>query len=642
MSENKDEFAKYFILIFASVYFIVLYYFAHKNPDNTSGIFYGHNYNVSVFIISVLLFIIFASIIYFFLKDKQINNVITNKNLHIISILYAIGFVIFLISLYVLELTSYNGIDWCQSAVPKNKVNSGVFLIIIAVILICANYMIKKIVDASKAINKSKAFRIAISIPIIITGAFLSFIPNVFGDNDGGLHHLHAFDNSIINICNFVPYSDVNRSIYGHYGLIYLPFVKLFGNNYLAVSITIALAAATTYFCAIYLLGKIINNDIWFGISAFALLNGAVTFFYLGDFIQKFPNRFVFPFICIAFMVFSSEKNIAYKWSYLIELILGILSIINNTESGIVIVLIIALIELFSRNYHIILKLFNEITYIILCFFGAYSVINLYNIACGGKINSIKTFIYPIGSTTYVVSNLRLPLPKVTTLFIFEIVLFSFVGFIAFINLNKKNAQINKTKDIALFSFSLFGLGMMTYFINRASENNLIICHLQMIMIIAILGENSLALQAAEIKNQDFSYNMKFFCSKILYFLILWLCLENMINLGGAIQNRDNSAWCYSIAKDSSDIVCENIPEDTVCFGSGIPELLFYNGRQTNCNIRDWSDMDEASLKELEKTINNADAYLTNTDSTYTNDNFELKDTIKINDVSVNYYVRKQ
>ena len=67
-----------------------------------------------------------------------------------------------------------------------------------------------------KMANKGYKYAVG-SVAACVQGWFL-YTPNPFKDTFGGVYHLDAYSNSIINSLSFTPLEEYSMSIYGHYG----------------------------------------------------------------------------------------------------------------------------------------------------------------------------------------------------------------------------------------------------------------------------------------------------------------------------------------------------------------------------------------------------------------------------------------
>lgn len=54
----------------------------------------------------------------------------------------------------------------------------------------------------------------------------------------------------------------------------------------------------------------------------------------------------------------------------------------------------------------------------------------------------------------------------------------------------------------------------------------------------------------------------------------------------------------------------QNVPENTLAFGTGIPELYYQLGWDPGIAITDWSDMNHYSLEEITRKVNETDAFV--------------------------------
>ena len=120
-----------------------------------------------------------------------------------------------------------------------------------------------------KFMRAGKRIRVLAALLFTAGTSVQFYAPNVFREVQGGLYHSHAYTNSIINACWLIPYSKDMQSLYGHYGILYMPLLKFlhrcFHINYLTgISIVTAVLAGISILVYLYLLNYFAKSDLIF------------------------------------------------------------------------------------------------------------------------------------------------------------------------------------------------------------------------------------------------------------------------------------------------------------------------------------------------------------------------------------------
>lgn len=596
-------------MILGTMMFIVLFWGFQMATDasaNQIGTIWGINFNL--FSYAMILLVSFgAYIILNVIVEKNILKLrISNEASNIINIEIALVAIVYLYCVYKNEVDFlYAGADLRRSFVREN-VEHIWFAILVIVACILVGCLVRSVNECPKGFRKITA------IFFSLLGGLFSFAPNIYQNDMWGLWHIHAYTNSIVNTMFLQPYSDVNCSIYGHYGLIYYPFVKVLGNDYTAIAITIALFVGITYFLWLYVIDRLIKHDGLYFLTAFAIIGTSTTYFGAGNYFQGLPCRCLFPTIAIAYIVRNEMKE--FKHRYLIEVLVGTIAIIFNLESGLGAVAIIFVYEIVTEKFRIcdvIKKIIKMIGYVIACFGLAYLIVNLYNIACQGTWNSLRSFIYPLGSTEYDMSAiLQTPIQNpfggyMPQLFVFVICAFTAVYEIWFQDQTKGKQRI-------ILSIAVSGLVMLVYFMNRSAASNLFLTHAQFIVLLTICADyifsHDVKFNVRNIIQIDSSGVQKWVIAAMASFLALFFAIESAVSIGSITSNRGRSTWnCDTLNSDYERLVSW-IPNDVPAFGMGVPELYYELGRETGVYVTDWADMNDSSLTEISKVLGEIDS----------------------------------
>ncbi|MBP3297002.1 MAG: hypothetical protein J6M27_10515, partial [Lachnospiraceae bacterium] len=316
------------------------------------------------------------------------------------------------------------------------------------------------------------------SVLLSFAGAVSNYAQNIFQPPVTGkpapeyvIHHAHAYINSIINVAYYQPYDDVCCSIYGHYGIMYLPFVKILGNDTVAVFRTIALFTFVCFLLICYITRNFVYNRLYYCILITAMLLKG----FVGDsfYFQGMPHRFLFIFLIIAWEIFARKKKMTKRVLVIVEFILGTLAILWNLEMGFVAVVSLALFHITGNGRS--LKAYiglcvKQLIYTIGCFVTAYVFVNMYNILVGGGWNSLGTFLYPFGGKdAYSVEDLGLPMMGKYAPFLIYLSVFFCLFLVLGRSLIRRRERATRGEERIreLFLIDVTALCHMCYFINR-------------------------------------------------------------------------------------------------------------------------------------------------------------------------------
>lgn len=244
-------------------------------------------------------------------------------------------------------------------------------------------------------------------------------------------------------------------------------------------------------------------------------------------------------------------------------------------------------------------------------FFGAYGIVNVYNLLHGGEINSLRTFLYPLLTGEYMTGYLRMNLPDVAAGYMLELVLFlgavvwSFSGHFF---LNKKQKGESSEKHQFLFFAGILGLGQITYYMNRAAYFNLDIVYTIFVVLVCIYLEAGIdALR--EVKGENFREKsskelLKINTAIIMTIILTALSLGTFVQSGHELNERAGRGY-----QDMSSVYAfleelkKDVPINTFGFGQGVPELYGLMGWDTRCHVIDFSDRTELSLQYVRDSL---------------------------------------
>ena len=556
--------------------------------------------NVCMYILGVYFFCLIFIVCYKFCNYSET----VEKHLIILRFLACVCCSVWLIFAFFLEPKIYpgNAAEFLRHNIP--------FVFYAILILLIAYFYIK--------FAKIKNF-----FPKVIWGIFyivlagvifgLLYQPAIFNDGYNTIFHIHAYTNSIVNVLHGAPYSGENCSIYGHYALFFVFPVKLltlFGISELKAFIAlIAIIGCLTYFMIFYCIRKLVKNDFIYGMSIVASIWPMVQIQTYGQYYQMLPHRFFFPAMVLFMLILEEMEGKFIKYKNTLNWIIVCLAILWNFETGIV----CGGVLIGSQFYKVLQKKESlKTSTFILCrlgisfvmsAIGAFVIVNVYNFYSKGTSLSLKEFIYPFGSETYHVEELRLPIPGIYGGYFFMEIIFLIAIVCMTVNMHKTGL-----KGYFIFSIALMGIGKMTYYMNRTAYANIEIIYIEMLTILTVFLDelfmwNSKREQIKLSSIKEITNEWLVFLGHLAVLLYSCLILASLTYTGMAIKNRSDASW----NTDNMDLVCEEIskevPEDVASLGQGVPELLANINRSSNLYITDWSDMNALSISAVENAM---------------------------------------
>ncbi len=574
--ENKAEIKRFALMGVIAVLLIFVYQLQTLRPNIIEKLAeHGINYNLWAYA-----GVIVASFIACFIIDRiKINNKTAEKRLQIILIVVFLGY---LFASYALE----------KEAFPKNdygllrwRVNPLLWAVMLgAVSFLIFTPLIRR---SFNEVGKNVVLRYgSILISSLLAGA-LSYAPNMYADALGEVIHIDAYTNSIINVLRHVPYSDRAQSVYGHYGILYLPLEKLLGSNTYGIMVSVAVVAFITFAISGIVLDKLIDKDVLFMIALLAMLRIAVVYRVTGNYFQVFPHRMLFPALAILLVIIEHEKKMSFKKSLFFEILIGTAAFVWNIETGVVCVATYGAVRTLDRWQWKIGTLIKKIAYVIAlvvgCFALSYVFVCLYNLLVGGEWLTMSTYIYPLGVKSYMEDILGTEFQMPVFFYVFYIFVFAVAAFPVAVKHFLSDTEMS-FKDKVFLSCGVSGILAMVYYINRQAYLNVTIGYIQLIVIMVVEAAGFLK---APNKN-------KLTLSFVSLCLLSMFSVECVISVGQSIDNRTDTVWdVESLNKDLEDFARWK-RGDEVGVGIGVPQLYFYTGDDNGIYMTDGADFFES------------------------------------------------
>ncbi|MDO5390789.1 MAG: hypothetical protein Q4F24_06845 [Eubacteriales bacterium] len=431
------------------------------------------------------------------------------------------------------------------------------------------------------------------------------YTPSIFVRGASDRLHANAYYNSIYNVLHGAPYTEYTTCIYGHYGILYRLPMKLLGGDFADFILLNSILGALCFLAMFLALHVTVQNNLLRFLGTIAM-----TFPILamrgGYYWQLWPHRILF----MSLMIFFAAVCVRFGWFNWFTCILGYIialaGIVWNTESGLFCAIAWAgfwilrsLCIHWWRFPKILLQALIHVLCIVLCFFGAYGIVNLYNGLHGGSANSIREFLFPLMTDSYMTDLLRVDLPEFPSAYLpvlFLLFLAAAWG-MSYMNLINKHKQYSLTAFLLpCFAFftSVLTLGQMSYFMNRAAYHNLDICHLPAILLLCLLSEHGMdcirdfrwkkrgQYQPAQIFKAAFSV--------VNVFLLLTLATGTAVQYG---YNADLKTQFHNKQEltDFAANIAANVPKDTYAFGIGTAEIYSILRWDTQCYTLDFADL---------------------------------------------------
>lgn len=590
---NKKIVSLLIPIVFEIIYFI----FASRLSEG------GAN-NIILYLGSLLLFVA----VYFigsFAADKLAKKVIISQRLELI-----VGIV------GAAAMTLWVGKVYATGALADATENYIHVFYLIAVLSLTA-FLFISLLNASDDSDKfSKMKRLLFAIPVIACQTLFLYQPNIFLQQFGGLYHIDAYTNTIINVVQLAPYSDLNRCIYGHYGLFFiLPvklLVKLGANEWLTITGCIAAVGCLTFCCQYYVLNKITKNNIVFYLSCLAIATPSFAIYGVGIYYQVLPHRYLFPAITMLGILCALEHKES-KSVRAIMWIVSSLALLWNFETGIIVLFVWTVCSLYihlqKAGRWSIGEILKHVLMALLMFALSLGVANAYNLAVGGQIIGLKSLIYPVASSVWSIEGLQIALGTPDgSYFIGLVILLSIVC----VYLKRAFKLSLDSIEMAIWLDALLGLGVFVYYMNRPVAGNETIYYFELVLAMTYIIEKA-TLSEAE-KPDCLLYKYKYILALYLSLRIVSMAFSSLFNVGMSYDSR-NIAEAYSISRlreELFDVVDRELPADTPAFGDGVNPLYASIGRDTMIHIEDWPDIWYLDTPELynQSTINSLIDYL--------------------------------
>ncbi len=585
---------------------------------NERGSIHGINFNIAAFVGGCLFsLLLFASLhIFSYLLKKRLGKAESTHSPAIFYFPYSVAFVMglyFIYRIYRDETVVYPGDTVATYFWQRVPIRIFYLLMLaFAVITIC---LVKQTVKQHWLLRNTTALVFA-----LVNGALL-YAPAPTSDVGGGIQHIDAYVTSITNVLHGTPYSPTNLSIYGHYGLIYAPLVKLLGGSYQAIALSIAVVAVLTYLAFFLAANPAVKSDWIYLLTVLAITGTTTVLNRRGQYYQINPHRLLMPALTLLLISIEEFKlrRAESKKLLILEVILGILAITWNLETGLFSVAILAAhhfyLMLGRKGFSVkqfLLWCLYAVLFLCICFMGAWALCGVYNLLTGGSFGSVRTYIYPIMSETYQVSNLRLSLPGVNAVYVFEILLFV-LALLSSLKTQLMDKDQKNVHNALIFATALSGCASMVYFLNRAAVGNMSMQHAQAALLLGLLSDRLFTVEKSELVSglkSSFSV-FPILLKGLIYLSLCYFVMASVTTLPTTVRYRTTSTWNTEAWDTMLTEIEETVPRDTVASGIGIPAIYQELGWDTGCHLIDHLDMNPPTREVRDQLFAESNEVLT-------------------------------
>lgn len=522
--------------------------------------------------------------------------------------------------------------------------------IIVLVILVMLALIYEMVADNLKIDGKAARYSTGLYYVLIVcSGSFLNHFPEYL---NADYFHGSAVFNSIYNVMHGVPYGEITNSVYGNYALLLAFPMKIFGGGeYLCLSGIMAFLTMVSIGLCIYVIHNLIEHKDIRILCVASLL--WVYIFRKSNYWQLYPMRILCPVILIAWMVFLNKRKInnigtSKRCAYhAITWLILVLSVVWNKESGIVCLigyLVYAVSRgiagIYAREGTQIWEIVLECLVMITSVPAAYMVVGLYNIVVGGQWITWQSFMFPLFSKRYMVDALMLGLWA--GIWPWMAVAFLFLGVVCMLGLKILCKEKIDPNECIYAAAAVMGLGLMTYFMNRATYMNLTICYYEAIICIGgVVGR---------FKSSDYGSMINRTMRTLSLLVLVALVAGEILHLGNALYARADSSKQEIL--ELRDQIREDAEEDTYAFGIDIPELYSILGWKTRSYTTDWADVfitRDAILSKIYGDLESEDTIITSKKTferyedvaEYVSSLFYIEETYSYNE-NVEFYLMKR
>lgn len=657
---NRELFAGIFALILSIIFFVCCLSITEiKNKISAFG-----NINILVYAATLVLFCVLFLFGMILLSKENKKKIVCSQNSEwkkIIFLILLLSMSIFSVCAIVLETNQVGGVTYKYGWHTQPVY---LMLLVFAFEVIVIFFLYTKI-------NVEKADWIVWGIFILLTiiVCYNMYTPNIYGRSEYvDWYHAHAYYNSIYNVYWGIPYTADTTSIYGHYALLFKLPMELFNGDFRGFILVMAVICAITILCAFFVIYQLVKNKFLCTIGAIAIVCPMLGM-RGGLYWQLWPHRLIFPMIILLYTVYilRTQKQ-GWIWDG-IAYGLCTLATLWNTETGMIVAVSYGAmrVSMMLSKKNVVYKKVMSVSIlhaagITVSLFGAYGIVNVYNLLKNSKPNTMTEFLIPLLSDSYMTDILHLDLPLFPCGYMIYILilLVGVAGGIASFRWFHREHTIVTWKTHAILFMCISALGRLVYYMNRPAYHNLDCSFISVIIMMLVLAEESLKFA----KNKKWNNMKSVSMQKTVKYAIGTFCFIYVLAVanGTILLFSQNSFFKETFHNDEevdqfAEAFAAYVPENTFGFGIGVPELYSWLGWNTQFYSMDFADipvapevLDRLVVELQEKDVKQAvtsEHTLLSLEKLYTDtyqwfiDTYELDQSFDIRGESYKFFVRK-
>lgn len=431
------------------------------------------------------------------------------------------------------------------------------------------------------------------------------------------MYHSHAYFNSVYRVLHLQPYNQVNTGVYGFYGIILAPVMRVFGTDFKACIIALLLLTFISILCYFYVLDSLTNSAIIKILASICVITPMIALS-SSIYLQLWPHRIIFIGYMLAFIVWKGKYNNVHKRYRVMGYIIMVCSVIWNFETGIACVLayfgseIVCILQNFPfKDFTAWIKVLWNIIQILLVVVCAWMLVGGYNLMVAHTFLPIKVFLFPFYDNTYVYDlDVSLSTFPSAWMLVLALIVIS-IGTVV-LSTNLCGNQYKSQKLIYLAACTIGVSIQMMYFVNRSVYGNLYIV-LPIVSLIMVFWVDYFKDIVIWTTNNFCNGCFRAICVVLISTMILISLMS--VSRYYPLEMAKVSGRSEEGIENMKAMVLENVPKDTLGIGVGIPEIYSYLGWDTGFYGIDMADFgvlpDESKLIVYE-IVNNANDLFTN------------------------------